>query len=203
MSSTCGTVISTARYCKNRYADVPLAIPSCVAALLGSFLGAKLAMDASDRILKIMLILVLPVVAFYVLKNKDLESKKKIEITKKKKWVIVIFASLLIGVYDGFYGPGTGTFLLIVYTGLAGMDVLTASGNTKLVNLSSNVAAFFTFLVSGKIVLTLGVAASLFSIAGHYFGSGMVLKSGTKVVRPIIIVVLILLLIKIIMDFLM
>ena len=108
-----------------------------------------------------------------------------------------MFASFIIGMYDGFYGPGTGTFLILIYTGLVKLDLLTASGNTKLVNLSSNVAALVTFIFSGNIVYALGFAASVFSIAGHYLGAGMVMKSGTKIVKPIIILVILLLLIKI------
>lgn len=164
-------------------------------------MGANLALTASDRVLKLMLIVVLPVVAFYVLKNKSMEPKQKRQLAKGQKYAIVITASLVIGTYDGFYGPGTGTFLLLVYTGLAGMDIRTASGNTKLVNLASNLAALAAFFSSGKIVISLGLAAAVFSIAGHYIGSGMVIKNGTKIVRPIVVTVLILLLIKIISGF--
>ncbi len=78
------------------------------------------------------------------------------------------------------------------------MDIKTAAGNTKLVNLASNMAALATFLLHGKIIFPLGLAASVFSIAGHYLGSGMVMKTGTKIVRPIILAVLALLFIKII-----
>ena len=76
-----------------------------------------------------------------------------------------------------------------------------SSGNVKLLNLSSNVAAFTTFLVHGQIVLALGGTAADFSIAGHYLGSGMVMKNGSKIVRPIILVVMTLLYIKIIYEF--
>lgn len=201
LSSAAGTVISTSRYCKNRYADVPLAVPSFLVALLGSFMGANLALVTSDKVLKLMLIAVLPVVAFYVLKNKNMEPKLKRQLTKRQKYAIVITASFVIGTYDGFYGPGTGTFLLLVYTGLAGMDIRTASGNTKIVNLASNLAALGAFFFSGKIVVTLGLAAAVFSIAGHYIGSGMVIKNGTRIVRPIVVTVIVLLFIKIVSGF--
>ena len=78
------------------------------------------------------------------------------------------------------------------------MDVRTAAGNTKLVNLSSNIAALVTFMIHGKIIFPLGLAASVFSIAGHYLGSGMVMKNGTRVVRPIILAVLGLLFVKVV-----
>ena len=107
-------------------------------------------------------------------------------------------AALLIGAYDGFYGPGTGTFLLLVLTGAAKMDLRTASGTTKVVNLSSNIAALVTFLINGKVLLPLGVTAGVFCIAGHYIGSGLVVKSGRKIVRPVVLVVIMCLFVKIV-----
>lgn len=198
LSSAAGTCISTWRFCKNKYADLCLAIPSVLVALAGSALGANIALITSDKILKITLLAVLPVAAFYVFRSKDMERKSSVPIKGKAKYAIVITASFVIGAYDGFYGPGTGTFLILIYTGMARMDIKTAAGNTKLVNLASNMAALATFLLHGKIIFPLGLAASVFSIAGHYLGSGMVMKNGTKIVRPIILAVLALLFIKII-----
>ena len=196
LSSATGTVFSTARYCKNGCFDLKLALPSIVVALIGSYIGAKIVLVTSDEILKYVLIIVLPVTAFFVLKKKNFDQVKN-KPKRKKKFIIAVLASFIIGMYDGFYGPGTGTFLILIYTGLVKLDLLTASGNTKLVNLSSNVAALVTFIFSGNIVYALGFAASVFSIAGHYLGAGMVMKSGTKIVKPIIILVILLLLIKI------
>ena len=107
---------------------------------------------------------------------------------------------LIIGTYDGFYGPGTGTFLLIMFMGLAHLTSMESAAYTKILNLSSNVCSMVTFLLGGHILLLLGLTASVFSIAGHYVGAGMVLKNGTKVIRPIILVVLALLFIKIIFN---
>ena len=78
------------------------------------------------------------------------------------------------------------------------MNLRTASGITKVINLSSNVAALVTFIISGNVIYPLGLAAGVFCIAGHYIGSGMVVNNGQKVVRPIILVVLLILFIKII-----
>ena len=196
LSSATGTVFSTARYCKNGCFDLKLALPSIVVALIGSYIGAKIVLVTSDEILKYVLIIVLPVTAFFVLKKKNFDQVKN-KPKRKTQFIIAVLASFIIGMYDGFYGPGTGTFLILIYTGLVKLDLLTASGNTKLVNLSSNVAALVTFIFSGNIVYALGFAASVFSIAGHYLGAGMVMKSGTKIVKPIIILVILLLLIKI------
>ena len=167
-------------------------------ALVGAFAGAHIALLASDKILKWMLIPVLPIVAFYVMKKKNLDDNSNVEISRKKQWILCALCSLAVGCYDGFYGPGTGTFLLILFTGVAKLPVAKASGTMKLANLSSNIMALVVDLFSVKIVIYLGLAASVFSIAGHYVGSGMVMKNGNKIVRPIILIVLVLLFIKII-----
>ena len=159
----------------------------------GSSIGAHLALIASDKLLRYMLIPVLPVVAFYVLRKKNMDEKGG-EIARKKQILLCAVCSLAVGCYDGFYGPGTGTFLLLLFTGLGKMSVAKVSGTMKVTNLSSNVAALVVFLLSGKIVIMLGIAASVFSIAGHYTGAGMVMKNGSRIIRPIILIVLALLL---------
>lgn len=200
LSSSAGTVFSTVRLCRNKFVDWGLALPCISMALLGSYIGANLALRASDTLLRWMLIPVLPVVSFYVLKKKEIGDNRGIKIGRKKQWLICALSSLAVGCYDGFYGPGTGTFLLLLYTGAAKMDVRRASGNMKLANLSSNVTALVVFLFSGNIIFPLGLAASAFSIAGHYIGAGMVMKNGSRIVRPLILVVITLLFIKIIFD---
>lgn len=199
LSSCIGTAISTFRYCKNKLVDWGIGIPSIILALIGSTVGANLALLVDEKILKFLLIIILPVVGFYVLRNKDFTEKTKKEpLPRKKVYLIACTASFIIGAYDGFYGPGTGTFLILIYTGFARMDIRVASGNTKLVNFSSNIAALVTFLFNGKIVFILGITAALFSIAGHYIGSGLVLKNGFKIIRPIILIVISLLFVKVI-----
>ena len=110
--------------------------------------------------------------------------------------------SLVFGVYDGFYGPGTGTFLLLCYCYLAGLDVRTASGNMKVVNLSSNVGALATSITASKVVAPLGLLAAVFAVIGHYLGSGLAIKNGSKIVRPIILVVISLLAVKVVLELL-
>lgn len=199
LSSTVGTTVSTARYCKNGYYDKKLAVPGIICALIGSMIGARLVLLVADKYLKWMMIIILPIVAAAVLMDKNHE-EKELTLSFGKRVVIVAAAGLIIGIYDGFYGPGTGTFLLLALTKLAQMDIRTASGNVKLINLSSNVAALFTFLFSGYVNITLGLAGALFCLMGHYMGAGLVMKNGSKIVRPIILVVLVLLFVKIIFE---
>jgi uncharacterized membrane protein YfcA len=201
LSSAVGTTVSTIRYCKNKFVDWGVAIPSIILALIGSAIGANIALMVDEKIMKYILIIILPLIAFYVLKGRSIkEDKLEKPIPRKKVYVIACLASFFVGAYDGFYGPGTGSFLILIYTGLAKMDIKKAAGNTKLVNLASNVAALVTFLINGKIFFILGITAAVFSIAGHYIGAGLVIKNGHKVIRPIILVVLALLFIKVIVE---
>lgn len=196
LSSTIGTTVSAARLAK--HLDIPVAAVSVACALIGSSLGSRLSLLTSERLIEYMLIPILVIVACYVLRRKNLGSNPAdSELPRKKVFLFSMLASLVIGCYDGFYGPGTGTFLLIVFTGLIHMNVLTASANTKAVNLASNLGALLTFLLNGKVFFALGIPAALFSLAGHYVGSGLVVKNGTKIVRPIILVVLTILFVKI------
>ena len=157
----------------------------------------QLMMD--EQFLKILLLFVLPVIAVVILKQKHLPEQRG-EMNEWARRAIVWSASLVIGAYDGFYGPGTGTFLLLVFCYLARVDVRTASGNVKLVNLASNVGALATSLAAGKVLIPLGLVSAVFATAGQYLGAGLALKNGSKIVRPVILVVLTLLAGKVLLE---
>jgi uncharacterized membrane protein YfcA len=119
-----------------------------------------------------------------------------------KTALIITVLAFFIGVYDGFYGPGTGTFLMITLTGLAHVSLNDAAGITKTINLTSNITAFTVFLVNGVVWLQLGFVAALFSIAGNYLGARYFTSKGTQIVRPAILLVLSIFFIKILNDLL-
>ena len=201
LSSCIGTVASTVRYVKNGCVDWLLAVPSIVLALIGAHFGTRLQLSVDEQYLKLMLLVVLPVIAVVLLKKKELPEKRM----PMKLWLrgmIVWGFSLVVGTYDGFYGPGTGTFLLLAYCYLAKLDVRTASGNVKLVNLASNVGALATSLAAGKVLIPLGLLAAVFSTTGQYLGAGLALKNGSKIIRPVILIVLTLLFAKVILELL-
>ena len=97
----------------------------------------------------------------------------------------------MLGVYDGFYGPGTGTFLLLLLTGVAHLPLNQAAGLTKAINLATNVAALTVFLRSGGSDLSLGLVAGCFGIAGNYLGSRLFVNKGAKWTKPLIVTVLV------------
>ncbi len=199
LSSGIGTAVSTARFIKKGYVNWKLGIPSIILALIGSHLGTRLQLAIDERYLKWLLLIVLPVVAFVVLRQKKLPEEAG-AIDPARQAAIVLAASFIVGGYDGFYGPGTGTFLILIFCNLAKMDLRTASGNVKLVNLSSNIGAVVTSFMNGKVFIVLGLIGAVSSIAGHYIGSGLAIKDGSKIVRPVIIIVLVLLAIKVISE---
>ena len=108
---------------------------------------------------------------------------------------MILFSALIafiIGIYDGFYGPGTGTFLLLLLTGIAHMGLKEANGITKAINLT----ALAVYLMNGKVIFLLGLIAGIFSIAGNYLGTRCFDKGGAKFVKPLMMVVLVIFFIK-------
>ena len=199
LSAGIGTVFSTLRFVRGGYVDWKLGVPSIALALYGSHLGTRLQLALDERYLKWLLLLVLPVVAFVVLRQKKLPEERG-AIDSRRQAAIVLLASLAVGAYDGFYGPGTGTFLILIFCNLGKMDLRTASGNVKLVNLASNIGALATSLMAGKVFVVLGLIGALSSIAGHYLGAGLAIKDGSRIVRPVILCVLALLAVKVISE---
>ena len=105
-----------------------------------------------------------------------------------------------IGLYDGLVGPGTGTFAIIAFSSLMKFDLRTANGNGKVLNLASNYASLFTYLMSGLVVFSIGIPCAISGIAGNLLGSHFALRKGAKFIRPMMLVVLVLLLGKLISD---
>ena len=202
LSACIGTAVSTARYVKNGFVNWRLATGSIVLAVVGAFLGTKLQLRVSEAYLRYTLLVVLPVVAAMMLFRRQQLPEQPGKIAAGVQMAVVWGASLIIGIYDGFYGPGTGTFLLLVFCYFGKMDVRTASGNVKLANLASNAGSLFTALAAGKVIVPLGLLAAAFSVAGNYLGAGLNIKNGSKIVRPVILVVLVLLVVKVIADIL-
>lgn len=201
-SSSMGTVVSAAKLAKNGFVDRRTAVPGGLCAVAGAIVGATISLYVEDTVITHMMIVILPVVAFYVLRSRTLgESEKTGTLTGGRLIGAVCGIGLVMGIYDGFYGPGTGTFLLLLLTGLAHLDTRQAAGTTKVMNLSSNLAALATFLINGKVYYSLGLVSGLFCIAGHYIGSSLVVRGGRRVVRPMILVVLCILFGKLALGF--
>ena len=191
LSSSMGTAVSTYKYARSGYIDWHLAVFCVVSALLGSAIGARLALLISDQVFRILMLVILPLTAAYVMKKKDIfsgDGRKELSFVKSAAFATVI--AFTIGMYDGFYGPGTGTFLILLLTRFAHMEIHKANGITKVINLSSNIGSLVVYLLNAQVLLPLGFAAAAFSIAGNYFGSRCFTEKGAAIARPVILVVL-------------
>jgi uncharacterized membrane protein YfcA len=200
LSSCIGTVASTGRFVKNKCIDWPTAVPSAALAVLGAVAGANLVLGISDTVIRYVMLVLIPLLAFVVLKKRDLADVEGAPVSRGRQFAIILAAALVVGMYDGFYGPGTGTFLLLAYTQAARLPLRLAAGNVKIANLSSNVGSLIVFLINGQTIIPIGLIAAVFSILGHFLGAGLLLKNGGKIVKPFILVVLGLLFVRLIYD---
>lgn len=198
LSSTCGTTLATYRFIKNGLVNVKLAIPAVIAAILGSSIGANLNLLVDDKIMLYVMVAILPICACLVLNKKLFRDGGSDEIVLNKKlYFIATLSAFIIGMYDGFYGPGTGTFLIIAFTVFAKLSIKTSNAQAKIINLTSNITSLIIFLINGEVLLSVGLVAAACNMVGGYIGAGLVMKNGSKIVKPSIIFVLILLALKV------
>jgi hypothetical protein len=117
-----------------------------------------------------------------------------------KEMVFYLIAGLTLGFYDGFFGPGVGSFWAIAFVAGLGYNLKKATGYTKVMNFTSNVVSLFIFVLGGYVIFTAGIVMAVGQIAGSKIGSELVIKRGVKFIKPIFITVVILTTMKIIYD---
>ena len=150
-------------------------------------------------IIMIVMIVIIPLTGIYVLVRKgSLVSGKRH--SEKITVIICVISAFIIGLYDGFYGPATGTFLILLFTGLAGLELSEANGLTKAINLSTNLSALTVFLIHGQVIFPLGIIAGLCNIAGNYLGAARFQKNGSKIVKPVMLIVLAVFFVRLIIE---
>ena len=143
-----------------------------------------------------LLLLVLPCAAFIVLRSRSFREEGELRLNRRT-WVIALLSAAAVGFYDGFYGPGTGTFLIIAVTAFASFPLNRANAHAKVINLTTNLTSLGVFLTGGQVVFALGLAGAVCNMAGNFLGAELALKQGAKITKPVILVVLSLLALKI------
>jgi uncharacterized membrane protein YfcA len=202
-SSCFGTIFSTVNYFKAKMIDIPVAVASAAFALIGSWIGATTALKVSAAFLNYLLIFLIPTVAIISLSSRNMGMKSRAHLLSKGYRIALgSLAGLTIGFYDGFFGPGTGTFLILIYAALIHYDFVRANGNSKVVNLASNVAALVTFAISGNIFLPIAIPGAICGIAGNIIGSKLVILKGNKLIKEVFILALVLLLGRVVYNLL-
>ena len=190
-----GTTIACYRYIRNGQVDWKVGSIAILFSLAGSAVGSSLATRFADAYLHYLLIFLVPVIAAFIMLKPDFGQAKPMD--DKLAIPLSAVAGLALGAYDGFFGPGTGMFLTIIFTSVIGLDLLRSCGTAKVVNLASNVAALATFVRFGSIDYAIAIPCAISAIIGGYIGSGLAIRGGVKVIKPVMLLVLGLLLLKV------
>ena len=174
---------------------------AALGALAGGYIGAEIAKLLSEGLLKGLMLVALPVVALFLVLKKDFgQDAGERRYGRRREMLVSLAIGLVIGCYDGMIGPGTGTFMIMAFTALLHMDMVTASGCSKVGNLASNIAAAVSFIIGGKVMWALVVPAAACSMLGNYCGARYAIRGGGKKIRGMIFVVLGMLFVKMLAD---
>ena len=200
-SAACGTTFATASFFRSGAMNLRVGLLAALGSFAGSALGSQIVLHISDEALRTMMFIILPVATVLILWRRQLPDENRDDGSfGLRKAALSLGIGLGIGLYDGLFGPGTGTFAIIAFTTLMGFDLRTAGGNAKVLNLASNYASLITYLFGGMIVLTVGIPCAASNIAGNLLGSHFALKKGARFIRPMMLVVRVLLMGKLLSD---
>ncbi len=199
LSSCMGTAVATLRYYKEGFISFKRSLPCAVLALAGSAAGASLAMLIPDGAFRIAMLFIIPATAAYLMRSHSMNASNESP-ADLRTLALCALISLGIGAYDGAYGPGTGTFLMLAFTGAAHLTLNDAAGTTKVVNLSTNLAALFVFLLHGQVLLVLGLVAGACNMIGAWLGAKAFTSKGADIAKPIMLVVLAIFMVKTIYE---
>ncbi|WP_370264353.1 TSUP family transporter [Limnobacter sp.] len=196
ISSVVGTSFAAYRYAKAIQVPWNAVLPATLMALLGAYLGAYIVTQVSTEVLRLLLPVLLLGVAIYTFVRKDLGSVHAPKLGRSRERVFGGLVGLAIGLYDGFFGPGTGSFLMVAFVVLFGFDFLAATAGAKVVNIACNLASLAWFAPAGHVIVALGLLMAAFNLAGAKVGSGLAIRKGAGFVRKVLLAVVGLLILR-------
>ncbi len=161
----------------------------CSIALVASYAGSKTVTAVSNSFMKPILFCVLIIVALYTYVKKDFGLTVKTSISKKKEIIYTLSFALLIGFYDGFIGPGAGSFMVLFFISILGFDFLKASAHSKLLNVSTNIGSILFFSGSGNILYRYAIPMAFFNFAGSLLGARLAILKGNKFIRIFFLII--------------
>lgn len=196
LSSIWGTSLAAMRYARLGRIEWGAALPGAMAAFVASFMGAVVVTQVPTDLLRKALPFVLLLIAIYTFNKKDFGTHHAP--VRRGGWTfsLAVLIGGTIGFYDGFFGPGTGSFLVFIYVRWFGFDFLRASAAAKIVNVACNAAALLWFGASGHLLVVLGLLMAVFNMGGAWIGSRLALQHGSRFVRKLFLVVVTLLIVK-------
>ncbi|MEK9198652.1 TSUP family transporter [Ureibacillus sp. FSL E2-3493] len=200
LAASMGNLTSSLTFFKAGKIDMKLIGPILPLIFIFSMIGAWTVHLMDSELLRPLIIVMLIVVLIYTLAKKNWGQLAERKPLKWKRGILFFSSLVLLAFYDGFFGPGTGSFIIFVFL-IMGFDFLEAAGNAKVLNFMSNIAALIMFLILGEVVFTYGIIMGLSMIVGAFFGTKFALKKGTSFVRMLFIVMTIVLIMKNIYDY--
>jgi len=187
MQSVVGTAMATLTYWQRGFVSLKALLPAVAFTYAGSLLGALIVRQIDVSLLTIAVPVALIAIALYFLFAPNLSDADRAARLPFGLFVPVMGA--LIGFYDGIFGPGTGSFLTIGFVMLFGLGLTRASGSTKLLNLTSNLAALTIFIPAGDVVWPAALAMAAGQVVGGYVGARTGIRFGARIIRPLVVVV--------------
>lgn len=200
LSATFGSLSSSISFFKNGkifFKLIKFVIP-CT--FLGSIIGVKTVMSLDQSFLYPLVSILILFVGVYTYFKKDLGLIHSFSFKGKKQVLLAMIFGFIMGFYDGFFGPGTGSFLLFIFIKFFGMDFVNASGNTRMLNFTSNVTSLLMFMLMGSINYIYGIIGGLFSILGALAGTRIAIAKGASFVKPIFLIMSFAVFIKLLMT---
>lgn len=188
-ASIWGTSMATTQYARRVSMPWHALLPACVAAFVFSFIGAHTVSVLKPDVLRPMILVLMVVVLVYTLWKKDFGSLHAPRLTRQHEIATGIAVGCVLGFYDGFFGPGTGSFLIFAFVGLFGFSFLAASASAKAVNATTNLAAVIYFIQTDNIIYKMALPMAACNIAGSLVGTRLALRKGNGFVRVLFIMV--------------
>lgn len=189
MSSICGTGIAVVEYGRRVPIHWRSVLPAGGAALVFSFLGARTVTLLRVDFLRGLVLVLLILVALYTFWRKDFGHLHAPKLRLGVERILAVTTGMTIGFYDGFFGPGTGSFLIFVFIGLFGFDFLSASANAKVINLATNLSAVAYFAVSGHILWQYALPMAACNMLGALLGVRLAVLKGNRFVRGLFLAI--------------
>jgi uncharacterized membrane protein YfcA len=189
-SSVWGTLVATWRYSRRVTVAWSMVAPAALTAAVASYLGASVVNRIPLGAVRYLVLVLLIVIATYTFLSPDLGSVRRERFSGKLAVVAASVLGLVMGFYDGVFGPGTGSLLLFAFMALLGMDFLHASASAKTINLVTNLFALVFFLIHGTVDFAVAIPMALCNVGGSLLGTRLVIARGSRFVRLFILVVI-------------
>lgn len=200
VGSVFGTLSAAYNFSRTVKVRWNIAIPAVFSSFIFSFLGAFLVTKISPQVLRQLLPFILSLVAVYTFIKKEFGQINQPIYKGIQEFLLALFFGALIGFYDGFFGPGTGSFLIFIFVQFFGLNFLNSSIISKYVNVSTNFAAILLFNINGNIIWGIGLTMAFFSVCGSLIGSRIALKYGSEFIRKFFLFIVVILIIKTFYD---